>query len=568
MKIAICVLTIIILVLYRKICRLQNKLQSQMKNYQKIIDEQNKRIQAEVHEKERMHAQVVSFTQEIQELKSACENAKRELEFYKNIETDSGNLNSSDDNKQRDHLLEQVAEQIKTARTWQAQADSLDNIGLDGARLLLDPEQTFALSEMEHSCRNYFITGKAGTGKSFLLDAFRKTTEKSHVILAPTGIAALNVSGATLHSTFGYDNLVKLDVDNISEESIRLKSEKRLILQRVSTIIIDEISMVRADTFDKIDRILKVLNQSNLPFGGKQVLLFGDLFQLPPVTKKEEHDYLYDRYGGIYFFCADAYKQGDFKFIELTINHRQKDDAEYFALLNRIREGSARAEDIRVLNSRVVKDPSIYDRFTTLLPTKAEVERLNQYHINQLSSPEYKYQSSIILDKYSNGNQKLEAVFPIASTLRLKKGALVMLVSNDPEHRWVNGTLGIISRLSNDSIAVAINARTYEIHPYEFKEQEITYTNGKITYEDVLIVKQYPIVPAYAITIHKSQGQTYQNIVCDIDRCFANGQAYVALSRCTSIDGLHLKKKISGASIHVDRQVVDFYHEQIANSVC
>lgn len=175
MKIAICVLTIIILVLYRKICRLQNKQQSQMKNYQKTIDEQNKRIQAEVHEKERMHAQVVSFTQEIQELKSAFENAKRELEFYKNIETDSGNLNSSDDNKQRDHLLEQVAEQIKTARTWQAQADSLDNIGLDGARLLLDPEQTFALSEMEHSCRNYFITGKAGTGKSFLLDAFRKT---------------------------------------------------------------------------------------------------------------------------------------------------------------------------------------------------------------------------------------------------------------------------------------------------------------------------------------------------------------------------------------------------------
>ena len=503
-------------------------------------------------------------TQELDRSKKLLEKTNRELEFYKNIEEDSGNLNVDDKSKERREQLDQAVRKAKES------VSSLPNVELSSSSKIekgdsasLDSEQALACKEMESSSENFFITGKAGTGKSFLLDVFRTITDKNHIVLAPTGIAALNVSGTTLHSTFGYYNLVNLNLEDISDGTIKLKSEKRLILRNVSTIIIDEISMVRADTFDKIDRILKVINHNNLPFGGKQILLFGDLFQLPPVTKAKEYEYLVDKYGGIYFFCSNAYKAGNFRFFELTINHRQKDDAEYFSLLNRIRDGSTTQEDIDVLNSRVVLDESVFDRFTTLLPTKAEVERLNQYHIDQLDSAEFTYKAKVVLNKRTSQNDNVESVFPIASVLRLKKGTLVMMVANDPDHRWVNGTLGIVSSLSNNTISVAINKRVYDVPVMDFTEQEIIYKNGRITYEDIFKVIQYPIVPAYAMTIHKSQGQTYQNIVCDIDSCFANGQAYVALSRCASLNGLHLRQPISGASILVDRSVLDFYRESL-----
>lgn len=562
MELAICILIISTLILFRKNKKTEKHLQSVMANHSEQIEKLNNQIRILSQERDTATAKVSACLHEISVLENNLEVANRKLDFYKNIEEDSGNLNVSEHSELQQKLLEQAAARIKEERT-----QPQNSVSLDVTDALLDREQAIACDKMERSQANFFITGKAGTGKSFLLDVFRKATQKSHIVLAPTGIAALNVEGATLHSTFGYYNLVNLDVDAISSSTIRLKSEKQLILKRVSTIIIDEISMVRADTFDKIDRILKAINHNNLPFGGKQILLFGDLFQLPPVAKTKEYDYLLDRYGGVYFFCSDAYKHGNFQFMELTINHRQKDDAEYFSLLNRIRDGSVTEEDINILNSRVVQDSSIYDRFTTLLPTKAEVESLNQYHIDQLDSTRYTYQARVVLNKYPNNNHNLESVFPIATSLHLKKGALVMMVANDPEHRWVNGTLGIVSKLSNDGISVAINRQIYDIHPFDFTEQEITYANGKITYEDVLKVKQFPLVPAYAITIHKSQGQTYQNIVCDIDRCFANGQAYVALSRCASLSGLHLKRKISGASIHVDKSVLDFYNTQIANNL-
>lgn len=562
MELIICVLIILLLALFRKIKKVEKEFQAANTAHSEQVERLNNQLIDTRRERDAAKAHVVSCQREISMLKSNLEETNKKLKFYKNIEEDSDNLNVSDHSESRQRLLEQATEQIKAKRIETQKSGLPHPISHSSTEALLDCEQASACDKMEHSCENFFITGKAGTGKSFLLDVFRKTTDKSHIVLAPTGIAALNVNGATLHSTFGYYNLVNLDVDAISASTLRLKSEKRITLRSVSAIIIDEISMVRADTFEKIDRILKVINQNNLPFGGKQILLFGDLFQLPPVTKAKEFEYLLDRYGGIYFFCSDAYKRGKFQFMELTINHRQKDDAEYFSLLNRIRDGSVTSEDIDILNSRVIHDTSIYDRFTTLLPTKAEVESLNQYHINQLDSVGYTYHARVVLNKHQNNNRNLESVFPIANSLYLKNGALVMMVANDPEHRWVNGSLGIVRKLSNDGISVTIKKRTYDIHPFDFTEQEITYTNGKITYEDVLKVKQYPIVPAYAITIHKSQGQTYQNIVCDIDRCFANGQAYVALSRCASLEGLHLKRKISGASIRVDKCVLDFYNTQ------
>ena len=465
--------------------------------------------------------------------------SERKLAFYTDIESASGDLNAPS-------------------------SPTYEELEAQNGAVQLDSEQSAVCNEIESTNENFFITGKAGTGKSFLLEAFKKTTAKSYIVLAPTGIAALNVGGTTLHSAFGFYNLVNLDIDQISRETIRLRSDKQLVLKHISTIIIDEISMVRADTFDKIDRILKAINNNNKPFGGKQMLLFGDLFQLPPIAQSKEREYLFDRYGDVHFFFAHAYSASNFRFRELTINHRQKEDAIYFELLNRVRDGSITPEDIKALNTRVVHDIHIYDRFTTLLPTKAEVEQLNQRRICQLDTKEYVYNAKIVRNKYPGKIITWEALFPIANTLRLKTGALVMMVANDPERRWVNGTLGIVKHLSNNSISIAIDTHIYEICTAEFSEQEITYENGKLNYEDILTVEQYPVVPAYAMTIHKSQGQTYKNVVCDIDRCFADGQAYVALSRCSSLEGLHLTQEIRPASIRVNRNVLNFYHKSIA----
>lgn len=514
---------------------LSDNAKKEKQEHQKSIRQHRAKIDTLEQEKATLQKQADEYLREISRLKGTLKETERKLDFYKNIKESSGDLN------------------VPSGTVHKGNEQ-------------LDPEQSAICSEIENTHDNFFITGKAGTGKSYLLDSFKKITKKSFIVLAPTGIAALNVGGTTLHSAFGYYNLVNLDIDDISDKSIRLKSEKQLALYHVSTIIIDEISMVRADIFDKLDRILKVISGNDSPFGGKQILLFGDLFQLPPVVQSKEREYLYDRYGGIHFFYAEAYKRADFHFRELTVNHRQKEDAEFFGLLNRVRDGSVTSEDIETLNAKIVQSSSVYDRFTTLLPTRAEVERLNQNHIRQLDSKEYTYHATITFDKFPDKKHSLEALFPIVSTLRLKKGVLVMMVANDPEHRWVNGTLGIVSELSNGSISVAINRYIYDIQPIEFSEQEVTYKNGKLTYENILTVTQYPIVPAYAITIHKSQGQTYQNIICDIDKCFADGQAYVALSRCSSLDGLHLTRQISQANIRVDRNILDFYHKGISQN--
>lgn len=542
---------------------------------------------------------IEALGEENKQLRTDLEETKRKLNFYANIEEESGNLTVDEDEEERKRLLEIAKAQIlankgKTRPQQQAtssetssEPEKVSEVANEGVSeteapsvpdtkepeifeepssdSILDPEQERASQYMDSSRENVFITGKAGTGKSFLLDVFVETTDKSNIVLAPTGIAALNVNGATLHSTFGYYNLVNLAVEDISERTIKLKSEKQLVLKTVQTIIIDEISMVRADTFDKIDRLLKVINRNDAPFGGKQMLVFGDLFQLPPVTKGKEYEYLMERYGGIYFYHSDAYKAGDFKFIELTINHRQTSDQSFFEILNRVREGKSTPVDIDALNNRVSTDDSVYDRYTTLFPTKAEAEYVNQTHLQALESREFVYRADVVKDKYPSKNKSIESIFPITGILKLKVGALVMMVANDPEHRWVNGTMGIVEKLSDDAIYVSINKHTYEVQKYEFKEQEVSFVNGKITYEDVFSVSQYPIVLAYAITIHKSQGQTYKNIVCDVNNCFAAGQAYVALSRCASLDGLHLRSAVTLENIQVDHDVLEFYLSQALN---
>ena len=557
------ILLLIICIILLFVLRRQSKI-IELRNYEKtILEDKLSRTKLELEQKressEELHRDFVIANKEIEELKKA-------IEFYENIEEASKTLNAEESLETSNNdvpVSSHIQEKEVNSDSVFAKEEKKSSQSQDASKqTILDDEQSKALCLLLKKENNCFITGKAGTGKSFLLKYFRKEANRKTLVLAPTGIAALNVEGSTLHSTFGYHNLVNLPVDEISIGTIQLKSEKQLVLKEVDTIIIDEVSMVRADTFEKIDKILRAITKKEKPFGGKQMVLFGDLFQLPPIAQKAEHQYLNDRYGSIYFFDTATYKAGNFQFIELTVNHRQQGDITYFEVLNRFREGKIAYEDIALINTRVIKDESIYDRYTIILPKKEEVEKINAERISLLKTKEYVYHAKILTNREQNQNWNIESIFPIAKDLILKKGALVMMVSNDLDHRWANGTLGIVKDLTKESLMISIKGQTYEILPQEFTEQEAVYEEGQIRYKDMLTVLQYPVIPAYAITIHKSQGQTYNNIIVDLKKCFEKGQAYVALSRCKSLEGLHLRSRITEGCIRVDTHVVEFCRAQ------
>lgn len=548
--ILICILLILVLLLFKR-------------NHNKcVMNEQtlNRNKKAVEELKEKLEKNISSLQEENNILYDKLDNIEKKLDFYVNIEKESENLTVNDNEEECRQIIEKAKEQLEIN-------NPSDNY--ESKDKILDEEQEKAYHYICSSSNNVFITGKAGTGKSFLLNLFISTSGKSNIVLAPTGIAALNVHGATLHSTFGYSNLTNLSVENISASTIKLNSEKKLILKEVQTIIIDEISMVRADVFDKIDKILKVINDNNSPFGGKQIIVFGDLFQLPPIATAEEEKFLKDVYGGIYFFNSNSYKSAQFKFIELTRNHRQSNDIKFFEILNRVREGTINDNDIGLLNKRVLCDESIYDRYTMLFPQKAPAEKVNRERLEALGTKKYTYQAEVIIGKDKLKTKSLESLFPITETLELKIGALVMMTANDPKKRWVNGTLGIVNSLDDKVIHISINGYTYQIFPCEFSQKDYIYDRekGAITAIDSIVVSQFPVVLAYAITIHKSQGQTYSNIICDVKNSFATGQAYVALSRCVSLEGLHLKSEITPDNIKVDQDVRDFYQSQVKNAV-
>ena len=475
---------------------------------------------------------------------------KKDLEFYTEIKTDSMTLNTEDS--------------LPTISTNLLSGHETNKITLPIPTNVpeLDSEQNYAFDLLNNSDKNLFITGKAGTGKSYLLKKFANKTLLNVLLLAPTGISAINIHGTTIHSAFGFDNLSTLQLEELNSSSLMLKKEQSSLLKAVDIFIIDEISMVRADVFEKINKILQIIMHSDEPFGGKRFILFGDLYQLPPIAKKDEIKYLNTKFGGIFFFLANAYKNGNFEFIELTINHRQEKDQIFFNILNNIRQGIVTDDDIDILNRRFCSDESSLRRVIRLFSTKDKVDKINKIELDNIPGKEYIYKS--VVQFYKDANKKIaESSFPISTELKLKTGALVMMVTNDIDKRWVNGTLGIVSKLTDTSIEVTIDGMKYDVIPSEFKQQEAIYKNGKIEYIPVLTVKQFPLVLAYAITIHKSQGMTYQKVACDISNTFAKGQAYVALSRCSSLDGLFLLNKISKTSVFsVDKKVKEFYQNQ------
>ena len=430
----------------------------------------------------------------------------------------------------------------------------------------LSPDQQAAYNIMEYSKNNILLLGRAGSGKSFLLRYFAQTTHKRILKAAPTGIAALNIDGVTLHSVFGFKNLAEKDISDISEHTVSLPGDSALVLKTIDTLLIDEVSMVRSDILEKIDLILKQVTKKDSPFGGKQIILIGDIFQLPPVTSgKTERDYLSKTYGGLFFFNSNAYKYGKFSFLELKTNHRQEQDTDFYNLLNRIRDGVPTDDDIAALNQRIVpnSDFLIRHRITTLFPTRVQVATLNSHSLaNAPGNTIVTYNAIVEENASQNQTNSIQSDFPIVDKLELKVGCIVMMVHNDADKQWVNGQIGVFEGIDKGRLMIRIGSETYLVQRTTFEKKEAYVEDGKIAYRTTLKVTQFPLVLAYALTIHKSQGKTIERVACDISNCFDYGQAYVALSRCRSLDGLYLLNEVNKTKIITSPEVREFYNSQ------
>ncbi|MEO6133368.1 MAG: AAA family ATPase [Saprospiraceae bacterium] len=422
--------------------------------------------------------------------------------------------------------------------------------------LVLDQTFQEVLNELESSRHHFFITGKAGTGKSTLLQLFRKTTNKKIVVLSSTGISALNVQGQTIHSFFQFPPklLVAREI-NIVRRLVNL-------LKAIEIIIIDEVSMVRADVMDAIDVSLRMHRKSAEPFGGVQMILFGDLFQLPPVVaSQEEKQYFRTIYPNAYFFSAHVFRSNvPLEKIELTKVYRQN-ERHFIRLLDAIRTLQFDHDDLDSLNERYLPDAPIEEPYLTLCSVNSLANQINAQRLSAIDEPSLFFEA----DVKGDFNPKL---YPTEYRLELRKHAQVILVRNDPEKRFVNGSLATIVDLDNESILVQFQVEdgktqllelprmTWELQRYKFSEGP----EQSIKSEVIGTFTQYPVRLAWAVTIHKSQGKTYDRVAIDLGRgAFEHGQSYVALSRCKRLDGVFLKKPLSPRDIMVDDQVVNFY---------
>jgi len=400
-----------------------------------------------------------------------------------------------------------------------------------------------------------FITGRAGTGKSTLLQLFRKTTRKKTVVLAPTGVAALNVSGQTIHSFF------KFPAKPINQGDIK-KLRNRKLYQKLEVLVIDEISMVRADLLDNIDWFLRKNRENPQPFGGVQVVFFGDLFQLPPVVASAPEKMLFQlKYASPFFFSAQVFGELELEMLELRKIYRQ-DNRHFKRLLDSVRLNMLDYDDLGDLNERYLPHFHPEDFYITLSARNARVNEINRKALEALpDSP------SVYLAKVEG---KFDPrLYPTELALKLKEGAQVMFIKNDPERKFVNGTIGKIKQLSEKGILVAVEENgqsrqidvpqlEWEILKYKVDDKKTT----KIETETIGRFTQYPLRLAWAITIHKSQGKTFEKVIIDLGKgAFEHGQTYVALSRCKTLDGIILKQKLKPSDILVDDQVIDFYNQ-------
>jgi len=436
-------------------------------------------------------------------------------------------------------------------------SDELQNIDLN------NPEFQDAWDVLQHTHRSVFLTGKAGTGKSTFLKYIQANTRKKTVVLAPTGIAAVNVGGQTMHSFFKipFKPMVPDDPDYSNptrmRKMLRYTKEKVKLIQQLQLIIIDEISMVRADIIDFVDRVLRVYSGNmREPFGGKQLLLVGDIFQLEPVITHDTRDILRRYYKNFFFFNARAFDQINLVSIELRKIYRQSDN-DFIALLDRVRINRATSADLARINHRCNPDyQEINGEFAITLATRRDtVDSINDEHMQALKTPEFSYEGAIEGDFPENS-------LPTAYHLTLKEGAQVIFIRNDKEGRWCNGTIGKVTRLSDSSVYVALEDGEEVLVECEIWENmQYTYNEKEKKVEEKVLgsFSQIPIKPAWALTVHKSQGLTFNHVVIDFaGGAFTGGQTYVALSRCTSMEGITLLKPLSERDIIVNMAVVEF----------
>lgn len=417
---------------------------------------------------------------------------------------------------------------------------------------------------INYTHQSVFLTGKAGTGKSTFLKYIRDNIKKKYVVLAPTGIAAVNVGGVTMHSFFRIPlkPLLPDDPDFAVKrlrERMKYPKDLRKLIKELELIIIDEISMVRADVIDFIDKILRVYsNNMREPFGGKQLLLVGDIFQLEPVVTSDMREVLCTHYHNSYFFSANVFNQIEIVPIELKKIYRQN-DSQFISMLDRIRMGRPLQEDVTKLNERVFEgEPTSIGEgkmVMTLATRRDMVDMINENRLKELSSKEMTYMGQITGDFPGNS-------LPTTMELTLKVGAQVVFIKNDREKRWVNGSIGKIVKAKKNSIEIELESGVkyvvekaiWENIIYKYDEK----TNRVI--ENVIgTFEQYPIKLAWALTIHKSQGLTFNNVVIDIGRgAFSSGQTYVALSRCRSFEGMLLRSTVSERDIFVNPSIIEF----------
>lgn len=430
-----------------------------------------------------------------------------------------------------------------------------------------------ALQIIQYTNRSLFLTGKAGTGKSTFLRYIAENTKKKHVVLAPTGIAAINAGGATLHSFFKLPfhpllpNDTQYNARNI-RGTMKYNQEKRKLLQELELIIIDEISMVRADIIDFIDKILRIYCRNmREPFGGKQILLVGDIFQLEPVVKDEERQLLQPFYPNSFFFSAHVFREIQLVSIELKKVYRQTDE-HFIHLLDKIRKSETTVSDLYTLNQRVGREIDTSGMSITLSTRRDTVDYINQQKLEELPDETVMFEGVVTGEFPENS-------LPTPKELELKCGAQILFIRNDKEHRWVNGTLGIIIGFdinegretiyvhTDDEEDVIVEREVWSNVKYSFNEQE-----KKIEEHEIGTYTQFPLRLAWAITVHKSQGLTFKHVKIDFTGgAFAGGQTYVALSRCTSLEGISLKEPLRRSDIFVRPEVVQFSHQYNDNQL-